>query len=572
MFKNRIVYNMKTIICCINSKYIHSSLAPWCLLAGVREFSKTEPDVKIIEGTINENVNEIHKRITAENPDAVAFCTYIWNIKTVTLLIDMLKFDNPKLTVIMGGPEVSYNANEILHENQNVDYILSGEGERSFPALLDALNAYSDLSEIDGLCYRKNGEIIISEPCILAEEPPSPYSDEYFKALNGRIAYLETSRGCPYSCAFCLSGRCGNARFFNIERAKNEIILLANSGTKTVKLVDRTFNANKKRAKEIFAFVIENYGGKIPQGVCIHFEIAGDILDDETIKILNTAPQGSIQLEIGLQSFNPKTLDCINRKTDVEKLKTNILKLTENKNIHIHIDLIAGLPYENLESFKDSFNTAFTLNPNMLQLGFLKLLHGAPMRERAEKFPCEFSTEPPYEVASTPWLSEKDISELKRIEDALERVNNSSRFRRTLNYVFETVSFTPYEFFSRFSQYLSDKELKNIHIDLYSEYLFDFINTLSGISRSVLRDKMVCDRLAVNYSGSVPAFLRIVDKDYKKFRNALNKEIPLKNGNLHKRGFAVLYSQNQVVYSDYISFDPVNKEYDLHFIDFKKIF
>lgn len=563
---------MKTVICSINSKYIHSSLAPWCLLSGVRAFSKTQPEIKVLEGTINEDGNKIFDRIIFENPEAVAFCTYIWNIKTVRLLINKLKAYNSELTVILGGPEVSYNADEILSKNVNVDYIISGEGEKSFAYLIDSLSADSDVSCIDGLCYRKDGKIIISQPCILNEEPPSPYCEEYFESLNGRIAYLETSRGCPYSCSFCLSGRCGTARFFNIKRAKREILLLANSGAKTVKLVDRTFNANKMRAKELFSFVINNYGDKIPKGICFHFEIAGDILDSETIQILNSAPPGSIQLEIGLQSFNPKTLEYINRKTDTQKLKENILSLTEKNNIHIHIDLIAGLPYEDKTSFIDSFNTAFSLNPNMLQLGFLKLLYGAPMREESDKFPCEYSAEPPYEIISTPWLCEEDIKELKLLEDALERVKNSSRFRRTLEYVFKTVKITPYRFFKQFSLYLTDKKLNNIHIDLYSRYLFEFICCFSEISQSVLRDKMVCDRLAVNFSGTLPAFLRVYDKDYKKYRNALNAAVPKNKDNSHKRGFAVLYSENCVVYSDYLSFDPVIKEYDLHFVEFQKIF
>lgn len=563
---------MKTVICSVNSKYIHSSLAPWCLLAGVRAFSKTSQEVKVTEGTINESIDNIFERIIAEKPDVAAFSTYIWNVNTVKQIIIKLKAFNPNLIIILGGPEVSYNADKILSENTNVDYIISGEGEKPFSELLDALINQSELNDISGLCYRNNGKIIVSEPCILKDEPPSPYTEEYFDSLKGRIAYLETSRGCPYSCAFCLSGRCGTVRFFDIERAKREILLLANSGTKTVKLVDRTFNANKKRAKEIFSFVIENYGDKIPEGVCIHFEIAGDILDSETIKMLNSAPTGSIQLEIGLQSFNSRTLEYINRKTDTEKLKANILKLTDKNNIHIHIDLIAGLPYEDKNSFIDSFNTAFYLNPNMLQLGFLKLLYGAPMREESEKFPCEFSESPPYEITSTPWLGENDVKELKAVEDALERVNNSARFRRTLRFVFESTQITPYEFYKQFSQYLEGKELKNIHIDLYSEYLFEFICNCFKISRSVLRDKMVCDRLAVNFSGTLPTFLRIDDKYYKKYRNALNSAVPVKNGNSHKRGFAILYSKNQVVYSDYLSFNPVIKEYDLNFIEFEKIF
>ena len=233
-------------------------------------------------------------------------------------------------------------------------------------------------------------------------------------------------------------------------QVKKDIINLSLSGTKTIKFVDRTFNADSKRANEIIKFILDNRGSHIPENVCFHFEIAGDILDEESIKILNSAPKGSIQLEIGMQSFNEKTLAYINRKTNTAKLIENIKKLLAPGNLHIHIDLIAGLPFEGLESFEHSFDIGYNLRSNMLQLGFLKLLHGAEMRENFEKYPCEFSKEPPYEVISTQWTDENDLALLHKVEDALERLYNSGRFIETVDYVLDKTCSTPFKFFKNF--------------------------------------------------------------------------------------------------------------------------
>lgn len=559
---------MKTIICCINSKYIHSSLAPWCLLAGVKAYCDNNYSsfTKVIEGTINEDENKIIKRLVDEKPDVIGFCTYIWNVDTVKYIITKIKSDYPNIKIILGGPEVSYNAAELLYENGNIDYIVSGEGEKPFAMLLNAIFNNTAPPQNYGICYKKQNSIFLSEPYVSDDEPVSPYCDEYFNSLKGRIAYIETSRGCPYSCAFCLSGRCGKARFFNIENAKQNILKLANSGTKTIKFVDRTFNANKKRAKEIISFIIENYASSIPKGVCFHFEIAGDILDRETIDLLSCAPKGSIQLEIGLQSFNENTLSYINRKTNTAKLKSNIKKLIAQRNIHIHIDLIAGLPLEDINSFRDSFNIAFSLCPDMLQLGFLKLLFGAPMRENKEEFPCVYSGKPPYEVISTPWLSENDVEVLKRIEDALERLYNSHRFTRTLDYVFFTLSETPFDFFYSFSDFIKEENLDGISLDGYTKLLFSFLSEKSRIDKEILRDKIVCDRLSSIKAGVLPDYLKIQDSNYKKIRNALNELVGMcKNG---RRGMAVLYSENAVVYTDYESKDVVTGEYRLNYVSF----
>ncbi|MBR6657633.1 MAG: DUF4080 domain-containing protein [Oscillospiraceae bacterium] len=478
----------------------------------------------------------------------------------------MLKNALPDSVIVLGGPEVSYNAKEILEELSWCDYLISGEGEYPFASLCDSLNS-GNTESVPGLCFRKNGKIVISEPYIAEGEPPSPYCDDYFKNLNGRIAYLETSRGCPYSCAFCLSGRCGGVRFFDIERAKREMLLLAKSGTQTVKLVDRTFNANKARAKELWQFVIDEHGKGIPENVCFHFEIAGDILDDESIKILNSAPKGSIQLEIGMQSFNEKTLAYINRKTNTAKLIENIKKLLAPGNLHIHIDLIAGLPFEDMESFEHSFDIGYNLRSNMLQLGFLKLLHGAQMRENSEKYPCEFSKEPPYEVISTKWTDESDLLLLHKVEDALERLCNSGRFIGTVEYVLEKTGLKPFEFFKNFGTYAAEHSKPLVSLDDYTEMAYGYISKLDGIEPSVLKDKMICDRLCSNSSGKLPEVLKVKNPEIKKIRIAIESEEENRRKPGIKRGFSLLESEKAAVFADYENKDPVTGKYVL-----KKVF
>lgn len=559
---------MHTVICCLNSKYIHSSLAPWCLLAGVKAYCRENVTAKVVEGTVNEPPAAVLARITENMPQTIGFCTYIWNVTAVLALAEQLKAQNPDVKIVLGGPEVSYRAKEVLERYPFIDFVLSGEGERPFAQLLDALASDKDYSAVGGLCYREDAGYHIAEPYLPQEEPVSPYGAEYLQSLHGRIAYLETSRGCPFSCAFCLSGRCGTVRFFDLERAKENMLLLAQSGAKTVKLVDRTFNADKKRAYELFSFIIQNYGVKIPTGVCFHFEIAGDILDDRLIALLNTAPAGRIQLEIGLQSFNETTLAAVNRKTNTKHLIENIQKLIAPRNMHIHIDLIAGLPYEDFEGFADSFNRAFALQPDMLQFGFLKLLYGAPMRENREQYPCTFSEQPPYEVQSTPWLTAEELQQMHRTEDAFDRIYNSGRFRRTVDFALQALNITPFAFFGMFADWLeqSERQSAKVSLDTYSEYLFLYLTDDLHLDSAFVRDKMVCDRLATNASGVLPKFLQRQDAKLKAVRTALNANPNTQLQKGVKRAIAILYTENRAAYVDYTVPNPVTGEYTLHFV------
>ena len=523
---------MELVIGCLNSKYIHASLAPWCLLAGIREFCKSNVDATIFESTINADLDQCCKTIPLA--DAYAFSCYIWNVQQTLYICQKLK-EKTGAKIILGGPEVAYRASDILTKYGFIDFVLSGEGEFNLSKLIDIIDNPTMYNSVDGLTYRQDNNVISTPEKEHTVTPPNPYCDEFFDNLKDRICYIETSRGCPYRCAFCLSGRCSALRFFDINIVKENILRLANSGTKTVKFVDRTFNANYKRANEILTFIKENYGNKIPKGVCFHFEIAGDILHKETLDILSQMPYKSVQLEIGMQSFNEQTLKTINRKTDTKKLIKNIKTLLSFGNMHIHIDLIAGLTGEDLSSFKNSFNIGYNLRAHMLQMGFLKLLYGSDMRENPDIYPCDFSDNPPYEVTRTPWLSEDEILRLKNCEDALERLYNSGRFLLTLDYLQNEVGYEPFELFWDFGNAVSGTKTS---LSLYAQKLYDFYK--SRCNADVLREKIVCDMLCCGAEKHVPDSLKIKDSLYKKVKTKLTQSL----GN--KFNFAILYSEEKV--------------------------
>ncbi len=501
---------MRVTISCLNSKYVHASLSPWCLFAGVRKFAKGEYDVSVMESTINGDVREFANRIVAEKPHVIAFSSYIWNIKKTLEVCEIIK-KNHSCIIVLGGPEVAYRPHDILQKYDYIDFVLAGEGEWSFPDFLD--NFEHEKSNICGLSYRENGDVITIPAKEYNDTPPSPFVDEFFENLNGRISYIETSRGCPYRCAFCLSGRCSPLRYFDLEQVKNDIIKLANSGTQTVKFVDRTFNANAKRANEILLFIKDNYGINIPQNVCFHFEIAGDILRNDTLEILSQMPIGAVQLEIGMQSFNEETLKAINRKTDTKKLIENIKKLISYENMHIHIDLIAGLTLEDLNSFKNSFNIGYSLRAHMLQMGFLKLLYGADMREKSEEYPCTYNNEPPYEVTSTPWLSNDEIRMLKKCEDAVDRLYNSGRFIFTLDYLISEVGISPFDLFNDFGNCVDGNKMP---LPQYAECLYNFFK--NKCDSELLKEKILCDLLSCATAVQIPEIFKIRTPLYKQVK------------------------------------------------------
>ena len=547
---------MKVIIACLNSKYIHASLAPWCLFSGVREFCACSVNAKVMETTINSDINAFAEQIISERPDIVSFSSYIWNIEKTLELCKVLK-EKISCTIILGGPEVSYRAKNILDNHSFVDFVLSGEGEKSFPKFIDTYSNNDDYNMVSGLSYREQENIISVPEEECTETPPSPYNEEFFNNLKGRISYIETSRGCPYRCAFCLSGRCSPLRFFDIEQVKTDILKLAVSGTKTIKFVDRTFNAKADRANEILEFILSNYGTEIPLGTCFHFEIAGDILKDSTMGILSKAPKGVFQLEIGMQSFNEETLKAINRKTDTKRLIENIKKLISFGNMHIHIDLIAGLTGEDIQSFERSFNIGYSLKANMLQMGFLKLLYGADMRENKEKYPCEFNKNPPYEVTSTPWISNEEIVKLKKCEDALERMYNSGRFLFTLDYLLGECGFTPFRLFMDFGNEIDGNKMS---LSDYAIHIYYYFKEFADPER--LRETLICDLLSSSSALQIPEiFKRKNDPLYKQVKKHFTED----KFALNK--IAILYKTQKVFVVNQRSQKDFNGRYESAFYD-----
>ena len=551
---------MNVLICAVNSKYVHSSLAPWYLRASI-DLSKHSCEIK--EFTINESVDAIFEKINQKNYDTICFSTYIWNVDVVLKLSKLLK-EKSNAKIMLGGPEVSYNAEEILSKYPFVDYVISGEGEEPFADFVNEKN----IEEISGLSYRNEIGVVVKQPHLSLNDPPFPYTDDYFEALKGRITYLETSRGCPFRCAFCLSGRCGGVRFFDLEESKRKILLLANSGTQTVKFIDRTFNADKKRAIELFQFIINAYNDKkISPRVCFHFEIEGELIDEKTLEMLKKAPKGLFQFEIGLQSFNEETLSYINRKTNLEKLTDVIKKILELENIHVHIDLIAGMSYETLQSFGEGFNKAIALRPHMLQLGFLKLLYGADMREDSNKYECEYSKEPPYEVISTEWMSKNDLEILHKFEDVFEKLYNSARFPQTCEYIFTKTENT-FDLLMDFSSYCCDKKIEN-NLDSFTLAILDYFGGLQYINGRELRDFLAMDRLSTNRMGTLPECLKIHSSLIKKTLNELEKNPETRKEKGVKRAATVLPSMGKFIYVDYSDFDKVKKTYKINEIFIK---
>lgn len=542
---------MKIVLCALNSKYIHTNLAVRYIKAYADAHSKNAECV-IVEDTVNGNINETAEKILAYNPDAVAFSCYIWNISHMLTLCKLVKSAKSDIITILGGPEVSFGPSEYAALDY-VDYIQCGDGEKSMTALFDALSDGSDIPKGFGICCKNIIEMPYCEKKLCDIE--SPYTEEYLSSVKGRIAYMESTRGCPFSCAFCLSGADKGVRYFDDEYVKNAIMTLWNSGAKTVKFIDRTFNANKEHCDMIIRFILDNHE-KMPK-VCFHFEIAADILADSTMELLSKAPKGLFQIEAGLQSFNHHTLEAVMRKTDTDKICENVRKLVSFGNIHTHIDLIAGLPYEDFASFKDSFNKAYSVGAHMLQLGFLKLLHGSRLRNEAENHGFEYSSEAPYEIISTNWVTAEEMDKLRQVEDANEKIANSGRFRRSLEYVLNASGMTPFDLFYGFGK----KE--SMPLDDYTSLVFEYFSSLDGVDKAVLRDRMCEDRLVTNKSGKLPKCLQIKDKMLARFTYQLEmnpETAPLKGV---KRAVCILYSENKVLYVDYAE----NKEeYELNYM------
>ena len=521
---------MKTLIIALNSKYIHPSLAPWYLKYTC---GNSCGDIEVLEYTINDDMEWVLSKIYSEKPDVAAFSCYIWNINHTLKIAENLKKVIPNITIILGGPEVSYTPEEIMKEKSIIDFIICGEGEESFKNLLSRL--YNNLNrqqfyEIEGLCYRNYGKIIYDGKYCQTKDLdtiPSPYTNEMLASLeNNKIVYYEASRGCPFSCSYCISSTFDGVRYFSMQRVKDELLRLIQAGVRQVKFVDRTFNCNRERAKEIIRFIISN-----SKETNFHFEVAGDLFDDEMLQLLWEVPEGIIQLEIGIQTINTVTLSEINRKTHINKVFDNINKLRSKDNIHIHLDLIAGLPYEDYSSFKNSFNNVYVLEPHQLQLGFLKMLKGSFIRTQSEKHEYRFREYPPYEVLYNKYISFSEMSELKGIEEVFERYYNSGRFINSLKFIINNFFNSPFQFYREFYLYnlkhgyldkpISAREQYTVLIN-FIEYIVKNLDLQhiqhmeKSFFKNIMNDLLKLDYLSTNNTGNLPEGInRVIEPGFK---------------------------------------------------------
>lgn len=439
---------MKVVVTTLNAKYIHTSLALRCLKA----FCEPDFPVEIVEYTIKDPAMNVVSDLFQKKPDVIGFSCYIWNIEETIVIIRMLKKIAPEVKIVLGGPEVSYDTEYWMNRVPEVDFIVMGEGEETFHHLLQEISTTQKYHFVYGIAYRKKEEIILNpgRPKLDLAQLPSPYRFEEDKAsLPNRIVYFETSRGCPFSCQFCLSSIEVGVRYFDMQRTKEDLLYLIRSGAKLIKFVDRTFNIKRDYAMEIFQFLIENHNGCVFQ-----FEITADIMRPEVLDFLaENAPPGIFRFEIGVQSTNDLTNSLVKRRQNFAKLTRTVTKVRDSGKIDQHLDLIAGLPEENYDSFRNTFNDVFALRPEELQLGFLKMLRGTGLRQDAEKYGYVYMDTAPYEILGNNILPFTDIIRIKRVEDVLEKYWNAHRMDNTVEFLIEHVFASAFDFFQEFGDY-----------------------------------------------------------------------------------------------------------------------
>lgn len=464
---------MKTILATLNAKYIHTSLS----IRYLKAYAAPEYEVELAEYTIKDPSMNIVTDLYSKNPEIIGFSCYIWNIEETIKVINMLKKINPSLIIVLGGPEVTYDTKEWMERIPEVDFIIIGEGEQSFKQLLDELHGEKNFANVSGIAYRDNDSIQIKPQRnkIDLKTLPSPFRfEEDLPHLSKRVTYIETSRGCPFSCQFCLSSIEVGVRYFDREKIKEDIRFLMDHGAKTIKFVDRTFNISRSYAMEMFQFLIDEH----KPGVVFQFEITADIMRPEVIQFLNdNAPKGLFRFEIGVQSTNDTTNELVMRKQNFNKLTRTVTMVKEGQKIDQHLDLIAGLPEEDYHSFKKTFNDVFALRPEELQLGFLKMLRGTGLRLRAADHGYVFMDHSPYEILKNDVLSFEDMIKIKQVEDVLEKYWNDHRMDETIEYLVSHVFETPFDFFQDFGTYWDEKGWTRIGHqleDLY-KHLYEFL-------------------------------------------------------------------------------------------------
>lgn len=486
---------MKTLLVAINSQYVHTNLAVLYLKAACSEAG----DIKTVEFTVNEPINRIYSGIVAEKPDVVAFSCYIWNIETVLKLCDDLKKTLPNVIIVAGGPEVSFENGGLLEENTNVDYIIAGEGEDKLPGLLNLLKNGGKPDEQEILRLKSYTEIRN------LENIPSPYKYIEKGSLKNRIAYIESSRGCPFRCAYCMSSVTKGVRYFPLEKVYEAIDILAESGSTVIKFVDRTFNCNEERALAIWEYILKFRN----RGIVFHFEIDPGLLTDKMLSCLEKMPEGLVQVEAGIQSIHEKTLAAVQRNESIEKAFSNLSRLLSFGNIHVHADLIAGLPYESYSDFRKSFNMVYSLFAHHFQLGFLKFLRGSALKQKKEQYGYLFRNYPPYEVISSNCISAEELLKIKDIETCTDLFYNSGRFGLTLRILFDSLG-DPFAFYERLSVYMRENGYLNRPVKALELYqvLYGYIMRNHPSIIHDIRESLRFDYLSSMKNPSVPSFLQ----------------------------------------------------------------
>lgn len=517
---------MKVVLVAINTKYIHSNLAVYSLKSyNEKEFGEC---IGIAEYTINQYTDYIINDLYKKRPDILAFSCYIWNREYVVDIIHEINKVLPDTKLWLGGPEASYNAVGMMNELDELSGVMYGEGEKVFGHMLHYWNNDNiDLSEIDGIVYRdENNKVKVNKPQAVMNMTDIPFPYNNLDDFQNKIIYYESSRGCPFSCSYCLSSIDKQLRFRDVELVKKELKFFIDNKVKQVKFVDRTFNCNKKHAMDIWKFIYEHDNGITN----FHFEISADLIDDEEIELFSRFRPGLAQFEIGVQSTNEKTINEIDRKMNLTRLKEVVSRINEFENIHQHLDLIAGLPYEDYTSFANSFNDVYLMRPEQLQLGFLKVLYGSKMHDKCDEYGIVYHSTPPYEVMFTKWITFDEILELKNIEEMVEVYYNSGQFGYTMKYL-ERFFESPFEMYNYLADYYDENnlfEMKHSRTARF-EILYNILADKNNVSKEELKCVMMFDLYLRENAKSRPAFAGKtsihddkIKSIYKEYRSAGN--------------------------------------------------
>lgn len=538
---------MKILLAACNAKYIHSNLAVYDLQAYASDYAD---HIVLKEYTINQQKDDIMRDIYLEHPDVVCVSCYIWNLSFVKeLMADLIKI-LPGADFWAGGPEVSYDAEKFLTENSEFKGVMVGEGEETFKELAGYYVEKNpqNLKDMTGICYRDGDQIIHNGWRQIMDLSSIPFIYKDLSEFKNRIIYYESSRGCPFSCSYCLSSIDKKLRFRDTETVKKELQFFIDNKVPQVKFVDRTFNCKHDHAMAIWKYINEHDNGVTN----FHFEISADLLREEELQEMSTMRPGLIQLEIGVQSTNPDTIKAIHRTMDFEKLKGIVDRIHSFGNIHQHLDLIAGLPYEDYDSFRHSFNDVYALKPQQLQLGFLKVLKGSHMMEMCREYGIVYKTQEPYEVLSTKWLDYDHVLKLKTVENMVEVYYNSGQFQNTLEYLekFFPDAFSIYERLGSFYMEKGYGDVSHTRMRRY-EILLEFLEDVPEISMDQVKDQMVYDLYLRENLKSRPGFAR----DQKPFERQIwdfrKREKVAKNAHVE------VFADGKVLLFDYADRDPL---------------